>query len=370
MAGVLRFMFWLAIVLGFSGCRDPGSGPHPHGPASAEPILLHASGACLARIARLEEHDDRPCDGDHRIEAWLEIKESSGSVPEFLRLVIDHGGMMPIEVLEELEASEANMVLRHDSLKQGEWHWFVFSEDYDSSKYPYQVAGWWRHGDGNVPADVVDAVQNDRFADHPVWDKTLNVVSSYTQSENEFRVRVREGDSLREEALLFDKRIEGTLQSLHLAHFPTTYEMEWPDGRNQHLVHVFTVGDLPEENEFGLPPGAYRINYAYELETSAKAAVWVARNQEIWLMQAFRQYDLETGKPAIVMEFELLPAGGNDAGGETEQWYRRTVKKFHNGKPASEEIFRHGTITHGTERVYSSSGWIPVSKQTSPDHGD
>lgn len=368
---------WLAIALSINTCLSigcegpdspvanemPASDPkvHPRSAASAEPILRRASGACLATISRLEEHDDRPSDGDHRIEAWLKVEESSGAVPEFIRLVIDSGGSFTIEGNESLEDRQAKMVLRPDSLRKGERHWFLFSEDYDSSKYPHQIAGWWPYNDGNVPHDVVEAVQEDRFADHPVWDKTLNAVYSWQQTGDEIRIRVREADSLAESAVLFDETMQGKLESLIITHWATTYEMEWPPEDKSHFVQVATVGDLPAGNEFELPAGKYRLMVAFELQSGKKVAMWVAKNQEVWLMHAYRQYDLDTGKPTISMQFDLLDAGGINAGGDTENWYRRIVKRFDGGQLRSEQVFRHPHIKTGTERIYSGSGWLPVA---------
>ena len=77
-------------------------------------------------------------------------------------------------------------------------------------------------------------------------------------------------------------------------------------------------------------------------------------------MHAFRQYDRETGEPTITMAFDLLESGGLEAGGDSENWYRRTVRRLEGGQLQSEERFRHETIKTGTEPVYSSSGWLPV----------
>ncbi|MBT5018704.1 MAG: hypothetical protein HON04_08150, partial [Planctomicrobium sp.] len=167
--------------------------PHASSNTSAEEILLRASGACLAKISKLEELDERPSDGDHHVKAWLEPIEESGFVPEFLYLVVEYGGLRPVEDMEELAQRE--MILRHDSLKVGEQHWFVFSDDFDSSKYPSKVAGWWRHEDGTVPQDVIAAIENDRFKSMPHWDETMNIVFSAAQNDGNIDVLIREADS-------------------------------------------------------------------------------------------------------------------------------------------------------------------------------
>jgi len=351
-AGVVSF----ALV----GCKQAKTTEHPVSQDSIEPVLLHASGACLAKVVKLEEHDNRPEDGNHEIEVWLEIEESSGGVPERLNLVIHHGGHLPVESIQNLEAQLETMVLRHDSLQLSERCWFVFSEDYDPSKYPATVAGWWRYDDGDVPHDVIDAIQQDRFSAHPVWDKTLNVVYDWQQSNDEILIRVRDADSLAESAVRFNVTLPGELEWVKLSHWPVGYEMEWPEGEEGHFVHVSTISELPGNNEFKLSAGRYRLNYAFEIDSGKRIATWVAKHQEVWLLHAFRQYDRETGDPITIMKFDLLDSGGIDAGGDKENWYRRIMEKYDGGKLLSEQVFRHPHIIYGTERIYSGSGWLPV----------
>jgi len=71
---------------------------------------------------------------------------------------------------------------------------------------------------------------------------------------------------------------------------------------------------------------------------------------------------LQTGEPTIVMDFDLLVTGGIAAGGETENRYRRIVKKFEGEQLVSEDVFRHESIKTGHEPVYSGSGWLPVTE--------
>jgi hypothetical protein len=337
----------------------PGSVVHASRAVPAEKLLLRASGACLATIVRLEEHNEIPSDGDHWIQAWLKIEESSGTVPEFLRLVIRAGGLAPEGFRQEQKGPS---VLRHDSLQVSERHWFVFSEDYDATKYPHQVAGWWPYAGGTVPRGVVDAVENDRFADHPVWDKALNVVYSAAEdpAKETIAVQVRDADTLAPTGVRFRKTVPGTLQWVRLSHTVDTYEMEWPANEELHLVVVAAVGELPADNSFGVPAGTYRINRAFALATGRLLAVWVAKNQAIWLMEAFQQYDRTTGDKVLEMQFDLLDSGGLAAGGDTQNWYRRIVRRYASGRLTDEQVYRHEVIKTGHERVYSSSGWLPV----------
>ncbi len=365
MAQHLRNSFFVIVVTFVFldvGCQKSAGLPdHPASDTSAEATLLHASSACLARISKLEEFDERPSDGDHWVKAWLDVQESSGTVPEFLYLVIQYGGHVPFEVSQELE--KRSLVLRHDSLKVGEQHWFVFSEDYDSATYPPKVAAWWRYSNGSVPRGVIEAIRHDRFGTHPVWDKTLNVVYEAKQEDEEIQVRVREADTLEEQGVLFDVIVPGKLTSLKLNYWNGTYEMEWPEDEKLHVVSVATIGHLPAGNPFDLPLKSYRINYAFELKTGRKLAVWVARDQEIWLMHAFQQFDRETGEPITDMKFELLNSGGIKAGGETENWYRKIVRKFESGQLTGHQDYRHEHIKTGKEPVDSSSHWVPAREE-------
>lgn len=361
-----QFTQSVGLILAVAGVIGAGIAIQAPSPPSSdtpvEPMLLHASGACLARISRLEERDERPSDGDHWVKASLDVSQSSGKVPEFLYLMVEPGGLRPPPLEGELEEKLTPTVLRHDSLQVGEQHWFVFSEHYDSAKYPPNVAGWWPYDAGTVPRDVIAAIESDRFHGNPVWDPNLNVVyEAYSDREEKtVRIVVRDADSLDDEAIRFDKTISGKLSFLQLQHWAWSYEMDWPQDERLHAVYLGVVGDLPDNNRFQQPAGTYRIQYAFDLETGRLLAAWIAANQEIWLMRAFQQYDRKTGELVTDMQFDLLESGGLTAGGESENWYRRVVRRFEQGKLISDQVFRHEYIKTGKERIYSSSGWLPV----------
>ncbi len=360
----------VACIISCVGCQkgqdtdrlSSGLPDHPASDASAEATLLHASSACLAKISKLEEFDERPSDGDHWVKVWLDVQESSGTVPEFLYLVREYGGLAPAEVVQEWR--QRSLVLRHDSLNVGEQHWFIFSEDYDSATYPPKVAAWWRHSDGSVPRGVVEAIRHDRFKTHPVWDKTLNVVYEAKQENKEIQIRVREADTLEEQGVLFNVKVPGKLTSLRLNPSPGAYEIVWPKNGAMDVVSVSTVAQLPAENPFDLPPASYRINYAFELKTGRKLAVWVLTDQEIWpMMHAFQQYDRETGETITDMQFELLETGGIEAGSDSENWYQKTIRTYESGQLVTHRVYRHEYIKTGIEPVDSSSHWIPVGEE-------
>lgn len=354
---VTVFILSMGLLL---GCQRA---EHRHSDVSVEPILRRAYGACLARIVKLEDHDDWQPDGDHWIEAWLEVEEATGEVPQSLYLVVEQGGgHATIESFQQAKKNLQTRVLRHDSLKQGERHWFVFSADNDPAKYPPGIAGWWRDADGDVPYDVVAAIEHDRFADHPQWDKQRNLVTTWWQNRDQVTVCVRQADSLDPESALFGETFQGEFKSLSLSHAPIGYGMDGPPGKPVCYVQLEIVGTLAEGNEFGLPPGDYRLRYAYDLETGKLAATWIAENKPAWLMVAFRQYDLESGQVSITMDFDLLETGGIEAGGDTPNWYRRIVKKYEAGELLREDTFRHRHIKTGQEPIDCSEDWFAVSQ--------
>lgn len=348
----------ILLPLASVACRE-----HPHSAStdSAEPILLHASAGCLARIVRLVEVDDRPADGDYRVEAWLQPQLASGDIPEVIRLQISPG------YVADPEAEQRRidgLKLGHDSLKQGELHWFIFSADYDSSSFPYQIAAWYPWKDGTVPLGVIDAIRQNRFADHPLWDKESNTVLSYRQHSDRYEISIRKGDDLSPEGILFHKERSGKLQHASISHWPIAYEMDWPAENDATFVYVQSRAALDNQNEFSLPADFYRINLCYEMESGSLVAIWIAADREAWILHAFRQYSPFDGSVEADMRFEFMQQGGIAAGGETEQWYRRTVRRFTDSDDVSPspEIYRHGIITTGEEHVFSGSGWIRVDK--------
>ncbi len=350
----------ILLPLASVACRE-----HPHSAStdSAEPILLHASAGCLARIVRLVEVDDRPADGDHRVEAWLQPQLASGDVPEVIHLPISPGYVADPE--SEQKRIDG-LTLRHDSLRQGELHWFIFSTDYDSSAFPYHVAAWYPWKDGTVPLGVIEAIRQDRFSDHPTWDEISNMVLSHRQQSNRHEISIRKGDDLSPGGVLFRTEQEGELQQACISHWPIADEMEWPAGDEANFVYVQSRAALDSPNEFALPASLYRINRCYELKSGSLVAIWIAADREAWILHAFRQYSPADGSVQVDMRFEFQQQGGISAGGETEQWYRRTVKRFSDsddGVP-SQEVYRHGVITTGEEHAYSGSGWIRVDTDT------
>lgn len=154
---LLHTLLWLNAGIAIVGCRD-----HPSTAVDTTALLNRASAACLARVLRLDDRDERPSCGDHYVEVHLLPVESSGEIPSTLRLVIEPGSVeVPHDARDQVDLNP----LRHDSLRPGELHWFVFSSDHAPAKLPLRVAGWWPWKTGTVPQNVVTAVKSDRFSD-------------------------------------------------------------------------------------------------------------------------------------------------------------------------------------------------------------
>ncbi|WP_147274417.1 hypothetical protein [Bremerella cremea] len=358
------FQFWMilafAFLLGTSlGCQG-NSQPSCHVPA--EQLLLRASGACLATIVKLEEHDDRPFDGEHWLEAWLEVEQGTGEIPQSLYLMIELGGKRPAELRQQQEENLQTMVLRHDSLKVGERHWFVFSSVEDLAKYPSGIVGWWRYDDRNVPNEIVAAIDHDSFADHPQWDEQRDVIYTWWQNGDKLNVRVREAGSTAASSFLFGKTFLGQGLSLTLAHAPFRYEIEPLSSPQACHVQVEMIETLPSENEFDLPAGNYHFLKAYDLDTGKLATISISSTDNIPLRQAFRQYDLARGEPTVAIDYQRMDTGGIAVGSDSPQWYRRIIRKYEAGKLKSEETFRHLHIKTGLEHSDSLSDWGPVSQ--------
>ena len=373
------FLYVLALVPTW-GCAPSGSWErlkrssvrsNPAIEREATEILRRADGACVAKVLRIVEKNEMPSDGDHFLEIWLEPIKSTGNIPEYLYVVIQNGGNMPFESLREVESNRRTQVLTPDSLKEGELHWFVFSNAYDSTKYPYRVAGWWRHEDADVPTSIIQAIENNRFANHPVWDPTLDLIATRTQDKASATVEVHslnppEADELGSAIGSMSVQIEGEVTNVTFFHHPFSYELQTLEAPFPPLLYVESKSQLAAENPFNLPPKRYRIHYAYDLSTHKQIAQWVAAEQDTWRMHAFQQYDTKTDDLRVKMIFDLLDSGGRAAGAETEAWYRKTVETYVDGKLADTQQYRHQSISTGLEPIYSSTGWIPLSTQ--PDH--
>lgn len=329
----------------------------------ARELLSRADGACFARVVSVIEKNEMPSDGDHFQEVWIDPIRSTGNVPQFIRVVIQHGGNMPVEAWQELEETKNRRLIRPGSLQPNSNHWFIFSDAFDSSLYPYRVAGWWPDRDDSVPKSVVKVIDEDHFVEPRKWDKTLDLVATWSNQSDLCRLVLR---SVKSDDTLAQIDVAGSVEKVQYFHHPFSYEMDWPEDGELHLIHVETRCTLEAQNPFELPPKKYRIHYAFDAQSGDKIAEWVAVDQEIWLMVLFRQYEPSSGKLIQSISFDLLSEGGRSAGSDNEHWYRKTVTRFENEQQTKVAHFRHEFIKTGEEPVYSSTGWLPVLESYAP----
>lgn len=332
----------------------------------AASLLSRADGVCLAKITRVVEKNEMPSDGDHFQEIWIEPVLQSGNIPDWILVVIQHGGNMPLESIQELEKFRVHQQIQPGTLQLNKLYWFIFSDAYDSSKLPYRVAGWWAHEDRNVPEVVVSAIQTNQLRLPRKWNSTLDLLATWQSSPKTSTLNVKPVEPSTNEINPIEISTPGSISNVSFFHHHFSYELTLENEEELDLVYVETRGHLLAGNEFDLPKARYRINYAFDLSTGRKIAQWVASDQEVWLLKAFRQYNSANGTLARTMKFELLKEGGLSAGSDSEHWYRKTITTYGSNGRLITEHFRHQYIKHGDENAFSSTHWLPVSDAYHP----
>ena len=330
--------------------------------AYAQSQLQRADGVCLAKVVRIVEKNEMPSDGDHFQEVWIEPIHSSGRIPDWIRVIIQHGGNMPLESIQELSESMKTRLINEQSLQPNQRHWFLFSDDYDSSKYPYRVAGWWPHRSDTVPRAIIDAIEDDQLREARIWDPTLDLLAIWQSQLPTSSISIRSANSDNQTMVPLQLSVQGEIQEVHFYHQPFSYEMRWPESADMHVIHIETRRTFSASNDYNLPPTTYRVNLAFDPTNGKRIAEWIAADQEIWLMKAFRQFNPENGKLTQEIRFELLEQGGLEAGADTDHWYRKTLTVYDDAGDTSVRTYRHEYIKTGAEPVYSSTHWLPVDQ--------
>ena len=333
---------------------------------AADAMLIRASAACLVRITKFEEFDERPSDGDYWVKASFDVIESSGDVPEFLYIVKEPGGHLAPPA-EDTPPSPPPR-LTHDTLNVGEEHWFVFGTEGDGSQLPYGMAGWWPAGANDLPKSVIAAVKDDRFEWHPVYDTTCGLIHEWREDTGTVTVRVRD-----QETELWSLQFEGTPNPEHATtavwNYGVAYEMEWPDGKPFLGLGVKMIQILPKGTPYNIPAGKYRVDHVLDMKTGKLLATWVAENKNgAWNKYAFRQYDLDTGREFIAADMKNLETGGLEVGAETENWRRKIETRYDpvTGGQLSRMVYRYGPREiPGT--TYTEYGWLPVESVQAED---
>jgi hypothetical protein len=134
-------------------------GARPSRPLSS--LIAGASSVQLAKVIKFEDVDERPADGNHYRRFTFEILQSSGTPRTTLEIPIAYGGLRPPGVPAPVLPSN----LKFDSLQEGNKYWFLFGPDFDKTKYPYPVLGWWPAD--SAPREITDLVAQDALRDRP-----------------------------------------------------------------------------------------------------------------------------------------------------------------------------------------------------------
>jgi hypothetical protein len=117
-----------------------------------------------------------------------------------------------------------------------------------------------------------------------------------------------------------------------------------------------TKSRLEKDNEFGLAAGTYHVNTGFDPESGKRYAAWVSLPQTSRVDLVHREYDPGTGRPKREERFDLVPSGGKAVGAKSEEWYRKTARRFDpdTGRVTAEEVFWYDQAAEPDRR------WVKV----------
>ncbi len=115
-------------------------------------MLNSANGVALVEITDVSEKDGRPYDANYTVTVRFKALKQRGNIPDSLTMVKAYGG-------RRRGFPPLPTVLKHDSMKTGEKHWLVFSDQYDAKKFPAGIAAWWPADAKDLPAAVKNFVE-------------------------------------------------------------------------------------------------------------------------------------------------------------------------------------------------------------------
>lgn len=354
----------IAILLATStaACQEADDQESIHDPELAQQ-LHRASAVALVEITKLTKQDDRPSDGDHWLKVEFRAIKSSGELPEHLYLVIESGGLSPLPIREEPQ-----LLMTPDDFEVGEQHWFVFGGDHDASKYPYWVMNWWPvAGEEVVPAQVVDALEEDKFDWHPVFDPQTKIVFGYTvdSAEDKWKVRV-ERDGMR----LWELQLDG--RPMVEANFLFAYPSLLPDMKpiegdfpTTSVLNVESIRTIPDDNRFGEEAGEYRMREAFDLANGELIGAWVMRPQVSSVIESYFQFDVASGQPVLERRNLFVTQFAEDVGADSNPWYFRVEKEIdpESGEVLSYSFFRYGQLIDEAGNALGN-GFVPISNET------
>jgi len=337
-----------------TGCREQAVVSLP-----LDDLAPNAAGVCLAEIADSQEIDKRPSDGNLFVRAKLRVIRGTGAIPEHIVIIKEYGGLGPPG-----PAPKPYGPLRPDSLTKGHRYWFAFCSKYEvirsGTPYPQGVIRYWPTEQADVAETLEEAVRTDHYAWRPQYDPITGLTHGYREEPEEGRWQIRVS---RDDDVLWEKTLAGgkadRYSSLGFMH-----QKDWPSylrySQSDTFLLAETATTLEEDNDYDLPAAEYYVLNIFDAITGKLAAVRVSYCQEGMVERVFRVLDLETGGLIREHRFDFLDEGGIEAGGDTEDWLRKTERTFDpkTGEETSLNVFRFGTVPFGAHG--QKSEWIKL----------
>jgi hypothetical protein len=319
--------------------------------------IARASSVQLAKVVEITDVDERPSDGNYDRRFTFEILQSSGTPVRTLRIPIAYGGMRqgPPPPLPTL--------LRVDSLRLGEKHWFLIGSASDLTKYPYPVVAWWP--EAKAPRQITDLVSLDAFHWRPTHHPDSGLTYGFdVLSPTRWKVIVK-----RDGVAVWEQEIDGASASANDMNNVNVYAganfgmdpIDAPDATNRtYLIYPITRVTLGESNRFDVPPGKYRVRFGRELVSGKLLAEWVLPLRSPNDPLALRQFRRPGGKLLLSARIEALPSGGVAVGSDKEFWLRKILKRYDaDGVMTKTEVFRHGSVKD-KDGQHSHNGWVQI----------
>lgn len=320
-------------------------------PPTLNALAPNAAGVALAEVEEIKGYDERPGDGNKGVRIKLKQIRGSGFFRDTINVVTAHGGKRgPGASLKPSEPKPSDL-LKPDSLKVGERHWFAFASRYDYERHTQEVIGFWPEKD--EAATVLEtAVKNDSFRWQPLYVPNLKLSYGHVVEKDGWRVRGEQNGKVLWEHALTGK----PLNDYNFGLFESTggdFEVAMPKcGRI-----LFTESDtkLGKDNEFGLPAGPYYVNHGFDPVSGTRHATWIRLAQGPSVEVMNRAYDLTSGKPSREVQYDMPKTGGIAVGAKAEEWWRKVERTYDaKGKVTKEEQFRYDESADREKR------WVKV----------
>jgi hypothetical protein len=352
----LCFIFgtFLLIFKAFGDPEPPSLG------TQLDKLAPHAAGLALVEVTSIMEVDARPKCGNLYLEVRFRIIHSSGMTTNEIHVVKEYGGNRPSRAIPY----QPHGPVKLDTFKQGQRYWVAFCSQYDYEQYPQWISNSWPENDS--PDALEEAVRVDYYATGPQFHPELGLTHRYrvTHGKKSWSVYLERDGRLLWTAELpgeikLDKNSYVDWRTIHLEHHPWGLVPAHDKSSGWYLC-AETYHQLEVGNDYGLPAGDYRSEYALDADDGKTATIWISKihlgpRASPWII---RHFDSQTGKVKTEERFEHVSTGGLQAGSNEERWYRQHVRTFDpaTGVVKTQADFRFASTPEG-------SRFLPVNPQ-------